>query len=128
MNQNPIFERGLRHFNAGEFFEAHEAWEELWLAAPHKERPFLQGLIQLAAAFHHHRRGNSRGTRSLLAAGLSKLAGFADNHGGLALAELRAEAGQWVQALAAGENIERLSPPQIRLDAASDSAKKKRGG
>ena len=26
------FERGLRHFNAREFFEAHEVWEGLWHA------------------------------------------------------------------------------------------------
>lgn len=44
-------------FNAGRWWEAHEAWEPLWLRAAGPERHFLQGLILLAAALHkrwHH--------------------------------------------------------------------------
>ena len=69
MKESEKFGRGLAHFNAREFFEAHEAWEELWLVEAEPEKTFLQGLIQLAAAFHHYGRGNLRGARSLLAAG-----------------------------------------------------------
>jgi hypothetical protein len=47
------FARGARLFDAGAFFEAHEVWEERWRVATEKaERDFLQGLIQVAAAFH----------------------------------------------------------------------------
>ena len=52
--------RGVAHFNAQEYFEAHEVWEELWLVAREPEKTFLQGLIQVAAAFHHHARENAR--------------------------------------------------------------------
>ncbi len=35
------------------FFEAHEAWEDQWrIEGDEKERLFLQGLIQVAAALH----------------------------------------------------------------------------
>ena len=78
MKESEQFRRGIALFNARKFFEAHEAWEELWLVEPEPEKTFLQGLIQLAAAFHHHGRGNSRGTQSLLAAGLAKLRRFPD--------------------------------------------------
>lgn len=46
----PGLEEGLALYRAGFFWEAHEAWEPLWLdAAPNsRERAFLQGLIQLA--------------------------------------------------------------------------------
>ncbi|MGA3294091.1 MAG: DUF309 domain-containing protein [Candidatus Acidiferrales bacterium] len=128
-NENQPFQRGIAHFNAGEFFEAHEAWEELWLAVPGPEKAFLQGLIQLAAAFHHHGRGNPRGAKSLLVAGLAKLAGFPDNHGGLELAKLRTQAGQWARALEGGEEPAARRLPQIHLHAAGHVApKKKRGG
>jgi predicted metal-dependent hydrolase len=43
---------GIRLFNEGRFWEAHEAWEEAWLAEDGLTRLWLQGLIQLTAAFH----------------------------------------------------------------------------
>ena len=45
-------ERGIALFNSGQFWEAHEAWEEIWKNHPEDGRFFLQGLIQLAAAYH----------------------------------------------------------------------------
>jgi len=30
--------RGIEHFNAGRYFQAHEAWEEGWHPAPEPER------------------------------------------------------------------------------------------
>ncbi len=44
---------GARLFDAGRFFEAHEAWEAHWLVEKDETRRLLlQGLIQIAAAFH----------------------------------------------------------------------------
>jgi predicted metal-dependent hydrolase len=44
--------RGVSLFNRGLYWEAHEAWEELWLELEDEPKLFLQGLIQLAAAYH----------------------------------------------------------------------------
>ncbi len=55
-------QEGLRCFHSGAFFEAHEHWESVWLAAQEPEKTFLQGLIQVAASFHHFQRGNYAGT------------------------------------------------------------------
>ncbi|HXX44299.1 MAG TPA: DUF309 domain-containing protein [Candidatus Acidoferrales bacterium] len=99
-SENEQFERGIAHFNAREFFEAHEAWEELWLRAQEPQKAFLQGIIQVAAAFHHYQRGNSNGAKSLLAAGITKLEGFSPSHGGIDLAALLAAAHAWADALA----------------------------
>jgi hypothetical protein len=46
------FDEGLALYRQGCFWEAHEAWEPVWLAAaPNSpERAFLQGIIQLANA------------------------------------------------------------------------------
>jgi len=114
MSENGAFERGVAHFNAREFFEAHEAWEELWLSACEPEKNFLQGIIQVAAAFHHYQRGNAGGTKSLLAAGLAKLDQFPHTHRGIDVAALRAEAQAWVDALAEAKNAgtERLPKMQ----------------
>jgi hypothetical protein len=93
------FERGLAHFNAHEFFEAHEVWEEIWLLEVEPEKTFLQGIIQIAAAFHHYRRGNSDGAESLLAAGIVKISRFPDDYHGLAVGNLRVATKWWAQRL-----------------------------
>ena len=36
------FRDGVAHFNAAEFWEAHESWEMLWLAARSDVKQFLQ--------------------------------------------------------------------------------------
>ncbi len=67
------FQEGVRLFNSQKFFEAHEALEAIWLKAHGQERVFLHGLIQVAAAFHHHQRNNAAGFKSLLEKGCEKL-------------------------------------------------------
>ena len=42
---------GIRLFNDRKFFECHEAWEDLYHETDDARKPFLEGLIQLAAAF-----------------------------------------------------------------------------
>jgi uncharacterized protein len=80
------FLRGITLFNHAEFFEAHEVLEDVWRAAPGEQKKFLQGLIQVAVAFHHHSTGNRVGARSLLHRGMRNLDGYPDNFGGIQLA------------------------------------------
>lgn len=93
------FERGLAHFNARRFFEAHEVWEEIWLVENEPAKTFLQGIIQIAAAFHHYLRENSEGAESLLAAGIVKISRFPDDYYGLAVENLRVAAKWWARSL-----------------------------
>jgi predicted metal-dependent hydrolase len=48
-----LIEEGIALFNRGEYFAAHEAWEEIWRSTTPEPRDLFQGLVQLAAAFHH---------------------------------------------------------------------------
>ncbi len=73
MSDPELFTKGLEHFNRGEFFEAHEVWEELWHTAQGAYHPFIQGLIQTAVAMHHAGNENWRGTRKLMAGALNYL-------------------------------------------------------
>ena len=117
------FMRGVAHFNAREYFEAHEVWEELWLIAREPEKTFLQGLIQVAAAFHHHARENATGARSLLAAGVAKLQGFPDAHRGIAVNDFRMEAKSLLAEIEAGSSVELRALPRIRVLDASGNEK-----
>jgi predicted metal-dependent hydrolase len=62
---NPLYLQGIAHFNACEFFEAHEVWEDLWRDYSGDLRLFYKGLIQAAVALHHFGNGNIRGARKV---------------------------------------------------------------
>lgn len=60
-------------WNEGLFFEVHEVLEEVWKTARGDARQALQGVIQIAVAYHHLAHGNLRGARNLLKEGRSRL-------------------------------------------------------
>ena len=47
------FGAGIHLFNEQHFWHAHECWEKIWQRHSEDERIFFQGIIQLAAAYHH---------------------------------------------------------------------------
>lgn len=105
---------GKEHFNSRRFFESHESWEEIWLKSEGAEKRRLQGLIQIAAAFHHHSRANLAGTESLLRAGLAKISDAPAHHWGLNLAMLRCEVNKWLRALESKKPVGRRIPPRLK--------------
>lgn len=109
-----LFREGLKLFNAAHFFEAHEVLEDVWRPAPEPERKFLQGLIQIAVALHHHSTGNVVGCRSLLQRGLRNLAPYPNRYLGLELAPFRDEVEQWRLALESHQRLPML--PLIRFE------------
>lgn len=66
---------GVDLFNAFYFWEAHEAWERLWIAQPRPSAPalVLQGLIQLAASLLKVRTHSLAAADRLAKAGLQNL-------------------------------------------------------
>ena len=115
-NNGELFE-GLRCFHSGAFFEAHEHWETVWLGAQEPEKTFLQGLIQVAAGFHHFQRGNRAGTISLLRSALGRLDCYPDYFAGLEVAPLRAAIRLWLEALETVPPSSTPSLPQLQLTA-----------
>ncbi|MGE0127881.1 MAG: DUF309 domain-containing protein [Blastocatellales bacterium] len=65
--------RGIELFNAKQFFESHEVWEEIWLKAEGAEHELLRALIQSAAALHHFQSGNLKGASSIYRRARSRL-------------------------------------------------------
>ena len=120
----PLLEQGVREFNDGLFFQAHETWEEIWIVSPWPLRRFLQGLIQVAASFVHLARNEYPGTHRLLREALHKLSAFPSPYLGIDSARL-VEEGQRcleaVQALGDGGlgRFDRGLLPKIHTDAAA---------
>jgi len=105
--------RGLELFNQAKFFEAHEVLEDVWRAAPEHEQQFLQGLIQMAVALHHHSVGNVVGARSVLKRALENLESYPETFAGLDLKTLRGTLEHWLRGLEDGDTPAR--PPRIQF-------------
>ena len=81
-------------FNRGDYYEAHDVLEDLWLETRGRDREFYKGLIQVAGAFVHlrkqyeHPEHHHHGRRLVPAArifrlAIGRLAPFAPEHLGL---------------------------------------------
>jgi len=78
-------------FDAGRYWDAHEALEPHWLAAEGVERDFAAGVILLCAALHKARSmGSDRGGRRNFAKSLRHLALVPDRYAGTDVRELEA--------------------------------------
>ncbi|MBI2619599.1 MAG: DUF309 domain-containing protein [Ignavibacteriales bacterium] len=51
-DQRIVYQNGIALFNRQRFWEAHEAWEEVWRQRTEESRIFFQGIIQAAAGYH----------------------------------------------------------------------------
>lgn len=79
------YRTGIALFNRGEFFEAHEVWEDVWNECASAERRFFQALIQAAVSAHHYARGNMTGANRLYHSGRKYMEPFGPVHRGLAV-------------------------------------------
>ena len=97
--------RGIDLFNRGEFFEAHEVLEDVWRAAPHDYKKFLQGIVQLAVAFHHHSTGNVVGMQSVMERGMKNIADHPKDCCGLQVSKLMKSFASWREAIDNGSEL-----------------------
>ena len=83
-----LFEEGLKYYRSGNYFEAHESWEEMWSDYYLVDRRFIQGLIQLSVSFVHLENGNIKGAKSLLNKSIEKFEEFNGTQRGIDLNDL----------------------------------------
>ncbi len=106
--------RGVDLFNSHEFWLAHEAWEELWLVAEGERKQFLQGLIQLAAAYVHVKRGTSpKGSVRLFDAALRRLEPFPEGYENVIRTMACATAREHRERVVNGQRIEPDQYPKL---------------
>ena len=68
--------KGIAEFNAWRFYDCHETLEDVWRAEDGTLADLFQGLIKLAAGFHHLLRGNHKGAVTVLGDALTLLAPY----------------------------------------------------
>jgi len=111
------YRRGIALFNRAEFFEAHEVLEDIWRAAPVEDKKFLQGLVQVAVAFHHYSTGNFVGMRSVMARAMANLTGHPQRLEGIKLEPLMDSLTRWREAMEGGRPHPEL--PRMELGSAA---------
>ncbi len=119
-------------FNAGQYYEAHDVLEHLWLRCPDANALFYKGLIQIAGAFvhlqkHHLHPGHPKHTTRLrpasrlLQLGAKNLAPFAPRHLQLDVAALCRHSTQLAAEIIATDYTRNPwqpeHPPQLELAA-----------
>lgn len=111
-NHEALYWQGIEHFNACDFFEAHEAWEELWTDYHGPSRKFYQGLIQAAVALHHFGNGNIRGAKKLFLSSQAYLDPYRPAHQHLDVEKFLAQLTDcFTEVMASSEEF-----PQIDID------------
>jgi uncharacterized protein len=85
---------GLALFDRGDYFEAHEALETAWRAEPGPIRDLYHGILQVAVAYFHIRRGNYVGARKMFQRSRRWLDRFPGEYGGIDLDQFRQDFSQ----------------------------------
>jgi predicted metal-dependent hydrolase len=90
---------GIQQFNQGDYYACHDTLEAIWMEAAMVEKPFFQGILQLAVALYHLGNHNWHGTAILLGEGISRLEPFEPNYRGVEVTALLDCASAWLEAV-----------------------------
>jgi len=104
-----LMDSAINFFNSGSYFEAHEAWEDMWREEKGPLRSFYQGLVHAAVGLHHRERGNSIGMLAQLKKCLLKLDSYPREVAGIDVDRLRSDIRQVLD----GRGVEGGSPVRI---------------
>jgi len=80
---------GLRLFNAGKYFEAHEELEAAWKEERGKVRELYQGILQAGVTYLHITRGNYAGAIKVYGRSMKWLRQFPETCCGVEVERLR---------------------------------------
>lgn len=104
---HPQASEGLRLFNAGEYFEAHEALEDAWNAEPSRVRDLYRGILQIAVVYLHITRRNYNGAVKVYARSQRWIKDWPELCRGIYVEELRRNAETVIN------EVRRLGPENI---------------
>jgi len=112
---SPHYLAGILLFNEGDFFEAHEVWEEIWIEATGLERKFYQGLIQAAVGLCHFGNGNTGGALKLYRTARAYMEQCGSSFHGLDIAQFWHQMEEVYRSLHANPEDRTLRPDPERL-------------
>jgi len=116
VEERAAFERGVREFNEGYYFECHDTLEDLWGGLRGDARDFFQGLIQVSVGYYHLGNQNRAGARSMFERALRRFEKYPGRYFGFDLERQREMLRGLLQSLAGSDPEAAFAPPQWRFD------------
>lgn len=104
---HPRAREGIRLFNQGRFFEAHEELEAAWREESGKIRELYQGMLEAGVTLFHLGRGNLTGALKVYDRSMGWLKDWPEVCGGVHIGQLRRDL------QAAVEEASRLGPDRL---------------
>ncbi|MEM1179785.1 MAG: DUF309 domain-containing protein [Acidobacteriota bacterium] len=99
-----LIDRGVSLFNAGRFYDCHDAWETVWRSTTPEPRDLWRGLIQVAVGFYHFRtRRRPDVAVRVLRKGAGRVRPFTPETEGFDLESLLGTVEVWIACLEADE-------------------------
>jgi hypothetical protein len=98
---------GINQFNQGEFYRCHDTLEAIWMVADPPNKPFYQGILQIAVGFYHLGNHNWRGAAILLGEGSRRLEQYEPSYHQLNLTTFLDDTADWLEA------VQQLGPDHV---------------
>ena len=113
LRQDQRFKQAVDRFNGGDWYGAHDLFEELWHETQGPSRPVLQAVLQISVAQLHLERGNQHGATVLMGEGIGRLAPVDNDALGLDILGLKNLALDRLQRLQQGLSLNLCPPLQL---------------
>lgn len=122
--ERAAFDKGVREFNEGYYFECHDTLEDLWSGLRGAGRDFFQGLIQVAVGYYHLGNANRAGAASMFERALARFEKYPGRYFGFDLERQRSELRELLPGLASSDAgaLAASARPQWRFDSMKTSA------
>ena len=107
---------GIRLFNAGQYFASHESLEDFYQRAEEGHKPFVEALIQLAAALRLFRDfGEARGPARMIRQAIIRLENYQPRYLGIGVKSLIGAMELWAEEIEADSETAAKRVPKISL-------------
>lgn len=113
-----IYLYGVDLFNYGYWWEAHETWEVIWIAAGKRTKTglYIQGLIQIAAAHLKGSQEHHDAASNLALAGLKKMQLMHGNYLGINVRKFHTDITEYLSGNCETPVIIELDHPSLKLN------------
>ena len=114
------FVYALNLFNNQKWYEAHDAFEDIWNTLDGDERQIIQGILQVSVSQFHLSKGNYNGATILLGEGLGRIKNRTNINLGIDLETLCKCLEELLKKLQYGEELDENDKPYLVLKEKND--------
>ena len=114
------FLNAINLFNNQKWYEAHDAFEDIWNTLDGDERQIIQGILQVSVSQFHLSKGNLNGATILLGEGLGRIKNRTNINLGIDLKSFCKSLEELLRKLQYREELNEKDKPYLVLQAKND--------